>query len=139
MENKYTIKQLSERFQMPASTIRYYEEIGLLTGVVHIDKYHREYNQSHADRLGSIQCFKMARLSLDQIKLFFEYEKDMNKNARNIVDLMKGQEEATKIQIDEMYAGLEHIQKKIAYYTSVAEAVEQGEKIPSWHEFFNLI
>ena len=30
---EYTIKEISELFQLPASTIRYYEEEGILTNI----------------------------------------------------------------------------------------------------------
>ena len=32
-QQTYTIREMSERFGLPASTLRYYEEIGLLTDV----------------------------------------------------------------------------------------------------------
>ena len=34
-QQTYTIREMSERFGLPASTLRYYEEIGLLTDVIH--------------------------------------------------------------------------------------------------------
>ena len=33
-QQTYTIREMSERFGLPASTLRYYEEIGLLTDVM---------------------------------------------------------------------------------------------------------
>lgn len=31
----YTIRQISNLYKLPASTLRYYEDLGLLTDVVH--------------------------------------------------------------------------------------------------------
>ena len=73
----YTISELSKMFDLPASTIRYYEKIGLLENVEHLDSKRRIYNDSHVDRLNAIECFKKALLPLDEIKLFFTYEKDI--------------------------------------------------------------
>ena len=82
---KYSITDLSKKFDLPASTIRYYEKIGLLENVEHINS-HRFYDDSHVDRLNAIECFKKALLPLDEIRLFFTYEKDMKSNADKILN-----------------------------------------------------
>ena len=133
----YTIKEMSEKFGLPASTIRYYEEIGLLENVIHRDKYHREYDENHVNRLSAIECFKKARLPLEEIKLFFEYEKDISGNSRKIVDMMKVQEEKTKLEMNNLILGLEHIQKKIKYYSSVDDAIQKNAPIPKWEEIID--
>lgn len=130
----YTIKEMSEKFGLNASTIRYYEEIGLLSDVEHKDKYHRVYNDSHVDRLSAIECFKRARLPLEDIKQFFEYEKDITANSGNIVAMMKQQEARTKAEIESLMSGLEHIQKKIKYYSAVDEAIKNKTELPSWSD-----
>lgn len=135
--SKYTIKEISQISQLPASTIRYYEEIGLLENVVHIDRYHREYSDEHVNRLASIQCFKKGRMSLDDIRKFYEYEEDMEHNAENIIELMKAREADTLAEIEAMQSGLEHIQKKITYYTAITEALKNNTPFPSWNELFN--
>lgn len=130
----YSIKDMSEKFNLPASAIRYYEEIGLLENVEHKNGYHRIYDESHVDRLNAIECFKKARLPLKEIKLFFEYEKDMKNNSQKIVDMMNAQKKETEKEIKNLKAGLAHLEKKIKYYSIVDEAVREGKKIPSWHE-----
>ena len=67
----YSITDLSKKFNLPASTIRYYEKIGLLENVEHVNSYRRVYNDSHIDRLNAIECFKKALLPPDEIRLFF--------------------------------------------------------------------
>ena len=130
----YSIKDMSEKFNLPASAIRYYEEIGLLENVEHKNGYHRIYDESHVDRLNAIECFKKARLPLKEIKLFFEYEKDMKNNSQNIVEMMNAQKKETEKEIKNLKAGLAHLEKKIKYYSIVDEAVKSGKKIPSWQE-----
>lgn len=130
----YSIKDMSEKFNLPASAIRYYEEIGLLENVEHKNGYHRIYDESHVDRLNAIECFKKARLPLKKMKLFFEYEKDMKKNSQKIVEMMNAQKKETEKEIKNLKAGLSHLEKKIKYYSIVDEAVKSGKKIPSWQE-----
>ena len=130
----YSIKDMSEKFNLPASAIRYYEEIGLLENVEHKNGYHRIYDESHVDRLNAIECFKKARLPLKEIKLFFEYKKDMKNNSQKIVEMMNAQKKETEKEIKNLKAGLAHLEKKIKYYSIVDEAVKSGKKVPSWQE-----
>lgn len=130
----YTISELSQMFSLPASTIRYYEKIGLLENVIHTDAYHRSYDDSHIDRLNAIECFKRALLPLQEIKAFFEYEKDISHNADSILSMMKEQEKQTLTAMKDLEIGLAHLRRKIRYYSMVKEAVEKGEAIPQWSQ-----
>ena len=131
----YTITDLSKQFNLPASTIRYYEKIGLLENVQHVNS-RRFYDDSHIDRLNAIECFKKALLPLDEIRLFFSYEKDMAANADNILDMMKTQEAKTLESMEALEAGLAHLRKKIKFYTLVNEAAKNNKPLPTWNEVF---
>ncbi len=130
----YTISEISKMFDLPASTIRYYEKIGLLENVEHVNAYRRVYDDSHVDRLNAIECFKKALLPLDEIKAFFTYEKDMSANSDKIIDMMKTQEKKTLASMKDLETGLEHLQKKIRFYTKVNEAVKNGSPLPTWSD-----
>lgn len=130
----YSITDLSKKFDLPASTIRYYEKIGLLENVEHANSYRRVYNDSHIDRLNAIECFKKALLPLDEIKCFFTYEKNMKANSDKILEMMKNQEAKTIESIEALQTGLDHLQKKIRFYTLVNEAVKNNTPMPSWND-----
>ena len=130
----YSITDLSKKFYLPASTIRYYEKIGLLENVEHANSYRRVYNDSHIDRLNAIECFKKALLPLDEIKRFFTYEKNMKANSEKILEMMKKQEVKTIESMEALQAGLDHLQKKIRFYTLVNEAVKNNTPMPSWDD-----
>ena len=53
----YTIRELSEMFDLPASTLRYYESEGLLPEVPKSPSGQRIYNNEHIERLKCINCF----------------------------------------------------------------------------------
>ncbi len=130
----YSISDLSKKFDLPASTIRYYEKIGLLKNVDHTRSNRRVYNDSHVDRLNAIECFKKALLPLDEIRLFFTYEKNMKANSEKILEMMKKQEIKTVQSMEALQAGLDHLQKKIRFYTRVNEAVKNNTPLPSWDD-----
>ncbi len=123
-----------EKIDLPASTIRYYEKIGLLENVEHANSYRRIYNDSHIDRLNAIECFKKALLPLDEIKRFFTYEKNMKANSEKILEMMRKQEVKTIESMEALQAGLDHLQKKIRFYTLVNEAVKNNTPMPSWDD-----
>lgn len=133
----YSIRELSQRYQLPASTLRYYEEIGLLTDVTHTGKGVRIYSEEHIARLDGILCFKRTGLPIAKIQEFYRYETDIAAHADDIITMMTRQEEAILKQLEELSAGLGHIREKILYYTEVKKALERGEAQPLWEDIIH--
>ena len=132
----YTIRQISNLYKLPASTLRYYEDLGLLTDVVHTASGARIYNQSHIDRLGGIMCFKRTGLSIAKIRQFYLYEEHMEDHAHDISQMMIDHEQDILNQIEELQNDLVHIREKVRYYAAVEDAIKKSEPIPEWHQFF---
>ena len=63
----YTIKEVSQMFQLPASTLRYYEDMGILTDIARTESGQRIYLQKHINRLRTICCFKRTGMSISQL------------------------------------------------------------------------
>lgn len=64
----YTIRQVATQFHMQPSTLRYYEDQGLLTNVERTETGQRIYEDCHIDRLRAICCFKNAGMTIDDLK-----------------------------------------------------------------------
>ena len=60
----YTIREISELFSLPASTLRYYESEGLLPFVEKNSSGQRIYTKEHIDRLQCINCFKRTGMTI---------------------------------------------------------------------------
>ena len=63
----YTIKEVSEMFHLPSSTLRYYEDLGILTNVGRSKSGQRVYIQGHINRLVDCQtaavfCLRRRRI-----------------------------------------------------------------------------
>ena len=125
----YTIRQISNLYKLPASTLRYYEDLGLLTDVVHTASGARIYNQSHIDRLGGIMCFKRTGLSIAKIRQFYLYEEHMEDHAHDISQMMIDHEQDILNQIDELQNDLVHIREKVRYYAAVEDAIKKMASI----------
>jgi len=128
----YTIKQMSQHYNIPASTLRYYEEIGLLTNVGRTESGQRIYTDEHIRRMDGINCFKNTGLPIAKIQEFYLYESDVENNIDKIIDLIITHEKNTKHQIEKMQNDLLHIQQKVRHYNKVKLAIENNTEWPSW-------
>ena len=120
----YTIKELSEKYDLPASTLRYYEEIGLLVNVGRTSNNQRIYTEEHIRRLDGIRCFKNTGLSIAKIQEFYVYDQDVEANIDAILALVTQHEEDTKQQIAKMQNDLLHIQEKVRRYKELKERIK---------------
>ena len=125
-QQTYTIREMSERFGLPASTLRYYEEIGLLTDVIHTESKKRIYTQQHINCMTAILCFKRTGLPIAGIQEFFRLENDIPGNIDQMVAILKEHEQNTREKIERMESDLEHIQQKVRYYSAVRDAIKNG-------------
>lgn len=130
----YTIKEIARLFDINASTLRYYEEIGLLTEVGRNENNQRVYDDSHIAKLNGINCFKRTGMSIAQIQKFYEYEKDLSCNIDNILELVTKHEKDIIEKIEAMKKDLEHINHKVRFYSAIKKAEESGEPYPKWEE-----
>lgn len=132
---EYTIRELATRYNIPTSTLRYYEDLGLLKNVTHNEKNQRVYSDCHIATLDAIQCFKQTGLPLGKMKEFFEYAENLREHIDEVVDMMVEHEANIKKQMQELQEGLNHIQHKIRFYSGIQTAIENKTPWPHWEDF----
>ena len=86
MDKQYSIREVSAKFNLPASTLRYYEEVGILTDIPRNSSGKRIYLEKHINRLKTICCFKNTGMSIAQLQEFFQYEQQ---ELSHIDDILK--------------------------------------------------
>ena len=127
-QQTYTIREMSERFGLPASTLRYYEEIGLLTDVIHTESKKRIYTQQHIDCMTAILCFKRTGLPIAGIQEFFRLEDDIPGNIDQMVAILEEHERNIREKIERMESDLEHINRKCGITVRFAMRLRMGMK-----------
>lgn len=132
--NTYTIKEMREKFDIPSSTLRYYEDIGLFPEVKRTETNQRIYTDEHIDRLYAINCFKRTGLPMAKIQDFFEYSKDLPCHIDDIILMMEDHEKDIIRQMKKMRQDLKHIQQKVRYYNRIKISMEQGAPWPCFEE-----
>lgn len=125
----YTIRQVSELCSLPPSTLRYYEEVGLLKDVPRKGQQ-RIYEQRHLNRLGAINCFKHTGMTIQQIQKFFYYE-DETQDYDTLVTMLQEQCTALEEQLTLLLDNQVHLQNKLKTYEERKAAFEAEHAVNS--------
>lgn len=133
--NTYTIRDLSQRFNIPSSTLRYYEDMGLLENVGRTENNQRIYTEEHIRRLEGINCFKRTGLPIARIQEFYKYESNLEEHIDDIIHLVSEHEENIQTRIAELQQELLHIQHKVRFYNGIKDALISGSPYPKWSDF----
>lgn len=129
----YTIRELSEQTGTPASALRYYEDIGLLTNVARKGKQ-RIYNEAHLARLHAIQCFKNTGMPIAKMQDFFRFDENIPEHIDDIIQLVTEHETDIEKQIAVLQKELAHIQHKVRFYNGIKKAITEDKCWPKWEE-----
>lgn len=135
----YTIREVARMFRMQPSTLRYYEEQGLLTGVERTETGQRVYRDRHVNRLRSICCLKHAGMSIEDLKRFFAFESDEKGHLDEIMDLLEARREAIVEQERLLAEAHAHILRKLHFYGDIRSAAAAGAPRPSWDDYRNAV
>lgn len=132
---QYNIRELSEMFQLPASTLRYYEEQGILTNIKRNDAGQRIYEDCHINRLKTICCFKNAGMTISQLQQFFSYESAEETNIDSILHLLHTHKDHVSEQIQTLQNSYTHLLRKLHYYEDIKKSLESEQPLPQWKDY----
>ncbi len=120
----YTIGQVSEMFDLPISTLRYYDKQGLFP---HIKRESgiRKFSENEIEALHVIECLKKSGLEIKDIKLFMDWCAEGSDTYSNRYKLIQKQKEHVEAEIQQLYKTLDMLKFKCWYYT---QAVKDGNE-----------
>lgn len=133
----YTISEVSEMFHLPASTLRYYEEAGLLTDVGRTGNGQRVYCEEHINRLRTIGCFKGTGMSIAELQAFFRYEEKEDEHIDDILDLLNERKASVIRQLSQLKKDYNHVLRKLEYYGDIQKSLKEGRPSPDWDLYRN--
>jgi DNA-binding transcriptional MerR regulator len=113
----YTIKQVSEQTTLPPHVLRYYENEGLLPGVMRSRNGVRRYSDGDLEWLALICCLKNTGMSIKQIKNFVELSVKGEETLKERCELLREHKRHVEDQIVEMRKHLEKVTWKIDHFT----------------------
>ncbi|MBL1225259.1 MerR family transcriptional regulator [Enterococcus sp. BWR-S5] len=123
------INEVSKKYQLSLSTLRYYEKIGLLDPVERISGI-RQYGESDFDRIEFILCMKESGLSLEMIKEYFDLYKEGDHTLEKRLALLQKQEQETKEKLERVQATLDYIHYKMGLTKSNIKKRDKAKSEP---------
>ncbi len=121
----YTIGQVAEMFDLPISTLRYYDKQGLFPKLIR-ESGIRRFGDNEIEALRVIECLKKSGLEIKDIKLFMDWCMEGPSTYSNRFELIKKQKERVEEEIKQLEKALDMLKYKCWYY---AKAMEDGNEI----------
>lgn len=120
----YTIGQVSEMFNLPISTLRYYDKEGLFPEIKRTSGI-RKFDEKEIEALRMIECLKKSGMEIKDIKQFMEWCSQGNQTYEQRLKLFLKQKETVEAEIRRMQKALDMIRFKCWYYE---QAITDGNE-----------
>lgn len=111
----YTIGQVSEMFDLPISTLRYYDKEGLFPNLERKGNI-RYFSEENIEAIHVMECLKKSGLEIKEIKQFFEWCSQGSSTYKKRKQLFESRKEAVENEIHELQKTLALLKFKCWYY-----------------------
>lgn len=119
----YTIGQVSKMFDLPISTLRYYDKQGLFPSLERSGGI-RKFSEREIETLRIIECLKKSNLEIKDIKQFIDWCEQGASTYEQRKELFQKQKEAVEMEIEHLNKALDMLKFKCWFYE---QAIEQGD------------
>ncbi len=120
----YTIGQVAEMFNLPVSTLRYYDKQGLFPQLKR-ESGIRRFSDNEIEALRVIECLKKSGLEIKDIRLFMDWCMKGPSTYADRFELIRKQKERVEAEIRQMNKTLDMLRYKCWYYS---QAMKDGSE-----------
>lgn len=120
----YTIGQVAEMFNMPISTLRYYDKEGLFPNLARTSGI-RRFGERELEALRVIECLKRSGLEIKDIKQFMQWCGEGSSTYPQRRELFQRQKQTVEAEIARMEKTLDMLNFKCWYYE---QAIKDGNE-----------
>ena len=120
----YTIGQIAKMFDLPISTLRYYDKEGLFPQMERTSGI-RQFSDKEIETLRLIECLKKSGLEIKDIKLFMHWCTLGSESYSQRLQLFINQKEVVENKIKKMNEVLDMLTYKCWYYE---QAIQDGNE-----------
>lgn len=106
----YTIGQVSQMFDLPVSTLRYYDKMGLLPGLARTSGT-RRFDEEQLEALRVVECLKRSGLEIRDIKKFMDWCQEGPSTYADRLELFREQ----RHEVDKKIAELERTRAMLSW------------------------
>lgn len=120
----YTIGQVSEMFNLPISTLRYYDKEGLFPSIQRQSGI-RQFGETEVEALRVIECLKASGLEIKDIKKFMEWCVEGPTTYAQRKELFETRKAAVEAEMIQLQKTLDMLKFKCWYYET---AIKDGSE-----------
>ena len=122
----YSIGEISKMFQLPISTLRYYDKEGLFPHLKRVNGV-RQFSESEIETLRVIDCLKRSGLEIKDIKEYMSLCSLGNTTLKQRKEIFEKQKEEVLQEMEKLQKVLSMLNYKCWYYETAAKA---GSDLP---------
>ncbi|MGN1168072.1 MAG: MerR family transcriptional regulator [Lachnospiraceae bacterium] len=111
----YTIGQVAEMFNLPISTLRYYDKEGLFPNLERKGNI-RQFSDTELEAIRVIECLKKSGLEIKDIKQFFKWVSEGSSTYADRKELFEFRKAAVEEEINALEKTLAMLKFKCWYY-----------------------
>lgn len=111
----HTIGQVSEMFQIPISTLRYYDKEGLFPDMARSSGI-RKFSETELEALRVIECLKKSGLEIKEIRQFMEWCSEGSSTYADRKRLFEARKASMEAKMRELEKNIAMIDFKCWYY-----------------------
>lgn len=121
----YSIKEAAALTGLPASTLRYYEQIGVIAPISRgASSRHRVYDEADLDQLMSVACLSATGMSVGDMRQYMANARTGAGAAAEQRRLLEEQRERLAVEAEAIVLRQQYVDLKVAYW----QAVEAGDR-----------
>ena len=120
----YSIGEISKMFQLPISTLRYYDKEGLFPHLKRVNGV-RQFSESEIETLRVIDCLKKSGLEIKEIKEYMSLCSLGNTTLKQIKEIFEKQKEEVLQEMEKLQKVLSMLNYKCWYYD---QAIEKNDE-----------
>lgn len=122
----YTIGQISEMFNLPISTLRYYDKEGLFLNLKRKGNI-RYFTENDLEAIRVIECLKKSGLEIKDIKQFIDWVAEGPSSYEKRKELFESRKASVEAEIKQLEKTLALLKFKCWYYeTAMADGNEDN-------------
>ena len=124
-QHSYTIKEAATLTGLPASTLRYYESIGVITPISRgASSKHRVYDEDDLDQLMWVACLAATGMSVSDMRQYVANGQLGPSAAGEQIDLLTRQEQRLALEAEHIALRQRYVRLKVEYW----QAVQAGDE-----------
>ncbi len=119
-QHEYTIKEAAALTGLPASTLRYYESIGVIAPVSRgASSGHRVYDEDDLDQVMWVACLAATGLSVAELKKYVANGQRGPSAAGEQIEMLTNQQARLEVEAEQLVLRQRYVALKIDYWNAV--------------------